>query len=420
MIEFFQNFLVSGNVDKGVSLYLAYSMAIVCIILVFLIVDLLSKRVFLKLVHIYVRKSKSNWDDILLKNNVFEQLARIPAIIVIYAAGSLFPAYQSWIQRIAFCFIIFLIIKAVSRLLDSANDIYTQYEISKERPIKGYLQGIKIFLIIMAGIIILSILIDRSPWILLSGLGAATAVLLLIFQNSILGLVASIQLSANNMVKIGDWIEMPSHGADGDVIDISLHTVKVQNWDKTIVTIPTHALISESFKNWKGMREAGGRRIKRSVFIDMTSVKFCDDEMLKRFKRIQFLSDYIDERSEEIELYNKEHNINTNSIVNGRRMTNIGCFRVYLLNYLKNHPKINKGMTIMVRQLQPTDKGIPIEIYAFTNVTGWADYEGIQSDIFDHIMAIVREFELAFFQNITGNDLRRLGEAGINNESRPS
>jgi len=410
LIEYFNNLLLSYDFDREVSLYLAYCMAIVLIILIIFIVDLLSKRVFLRLVYFYIKKSKSSWDDVLLQNHVFDQLARIPAIIVIYIAGSLFPAYQSWIQRIAFCFIIFLIIKAVSRLIDSANDIYAKYEISKERPIKGYLQGVKIFLIIMAGIIILSIIIDRSPWILLSGLGAATAVLLLIFQNSILGLVASIQLSANDMVKIGDWIEMPSHGADGNVIDISLHTVKVQNWDKTIVTIPTHALISESFKNWKGVKEAGGRRIKRSVYIDMTTVKFCDDKMLDKFKRIQFLADYIDERSEEIEQYNKEHNIDTDCIVNGRRMTNIGCFRMYLLNYLKSHPKINRNMTIMVRQLQPDEKGIPIEIYAFAGATAWDEYEQIQSDIFDHIMAIVPEFELALFQSITGNDLRRMGE----------
>lgn len=417
MVEFFKNLLVSSNVDDSVSLYLAYSIAIVCIILGFLIVDLLSKRVVLKLIHLYVKRTKSNWDDMLLKNNVFEQAARIPAVMVIYSSGSMFPKFQTWIERIALSIIIFLMIKAVSRLIDSANDIYTQYEVSKERPIKGYLQGVKIFLFIMSGIVIISIIIDRSPWILLSGLGAATAVLLLIFQNSILGFVASIQLSANDMVKIGDWIEMSSHGADGDVLDISLHTVKVQNWDKTIVTIPTHALINESFRNWKGMKEAGGRRIKRSVYIDMSTIKFCDDAMLERFKEIQFIKEYIVERREEIKLFNKSNEVDTRSVVNGRRMTNIGCFRVYLQKYLQNHPKINKDMTTMVRQLQPTDKGMPIEIYAFTNVTGWADYEDIQSDIFDHITAVIREFELGIFQTPTGNDFGRLSDFSRQSDS---
>ncbi|NMA65612.1 MAG: mechanosensitive ion channel, partial [Clostridiaceae bacterium] len=268
-------------------------------------------------------------------------------------------------------------------------------------------QVVKIFISIMAAVIIISILTERSPWLLLSGIGAATAVLMLIFQNSILGLVASIQLTTNNMVQIGDWIEMPTHGADGDVIDISLHTVKVQNWDKTIITIPTHKLISESFKNWRGMREAGGRRIKRSIYIDMTSVKFCDEEMLERFKKIQYIKEYIQKKESEIENYNKSQNVDLSSIVNGRRLTNLGTFRAYIANYLKNHPGLNKNMTQMVRQLQPTEYGLPLEIYAFTDETAWVKYEAIQSDIFDHILAIVPEFDLKIYQRPAGHDFSR-------------
>jgi miniconductance mechanosensitive channel len=212
------------------------------------------------------------------------------------------------------------------------------------------------------------------------------------------------------MVQIGDWIEMPKYGADGDVIDISLHTVKVQNWDKTITTIPTHALIADSFKNWKGMSEAGGRRIKRSIYIDMTSIKFCDEEMLERFKKIRYIQQYINDKTEEIEEYNKRLGIDTDSLVNGRHLTNIGTFRAYIVQYLKNHPRIHKGMTQIVRQLEPTEKGLPIEIYAFTNDTAWAAYESIQSDIFDHILAVVPEFDLRLFQNPSGHDLRRLRE----------
>lgn len=408
MIEFIKSLLLSNGVNEEVAMYLTYSIAIVCVVFICLLVDLFSKKVLLKALSIYIKKSKSKWDDVLLKRNVFDQIAHIPPILIIYAFASLFQPYQSWIQRIAFSAIIFYIMLVLNKLIDSVDDIYRQQEISKIRPIKGYLQVVKILIGIMSAIIIISTITERSPWILLSGLGAATAVILLLFQNSILGLVASIQLSTNDMVQIGDWIEMPSHGADGDVIDISLHTVKVQNWDKTIVTIPTHALINESFKNWKGMTQSGGRRIKRAVYIDVTSIKFCDEEMLERFSTIQYIGEYIESRTREIEDYNKAHNINSSSIVNGRHLTNIGTFRVYVDNYLKNHPQMSKSMTRMVRQLQPAENGLPIEIYAFTSVTDWVVYEGIQADIFDHILAVVPEFDLRIYQNPTGSDFTRL------------
>jgi miniconductance mechanosensitive channel len=266
----------------------------------------------------------------------------------------------------------------------------------------------KIFIFFVGAILMISTLINQNPLILLGGLGALSAVLLLVFQNSILGLVAGIQLSANDMVRVGDWIEMPKHNADGDVIEITLTTVKVQNWDKTITMIPSAAFISESFKNWRGMQESGGRRIKRSIFIDVSSIQFCTEEMIERFKKIQYLKDYIEAKEKEIEAYNQEHNVDPSSKVNGRRLTNIGTFRMYIQKYLENHPRIHKDMTTMVRQLAPGEYGLPLEIYAFTNDVRWAVYESIQSDIFDHIFAAAPEFGLRVFQNPTGHDMREM------------
>ena len=408
MIDFISKLLLSNGADESVTLYLSYAVAVVFIIFLCALTDFIIKKVILKIVRIYVGKSKSKWDDVFLEKKVFERIAHIPPIVIIHAFAPVFPLYQEWIRRIAFSLIAFMVTMVLFRVVDSADEIYRKYEVSKHRPIKGYLQVVKIFLSIAVAIVIISTLIDRSPWVLLSGFGAATAIILLIFQNSIQGFIAGIQLATNNMVRIGDWIAMPSHGADGAVIEISLHTVKVQNWDKTIVTIPPYSLISGSFINWRGMQESGGRRIKRSVNIDMTSIKFCDEEMLERFSKIQYIQEYIESRTKEIERYNKENNISEESIVNGRHMTNIGTLRAYIENYLKNHPRLSKSMLQIVRQLQPAENGLPIEIYTFTNVTGWVEYEGIQADIFDHILAIIPEFDLRIYQNPTGNDIAKL------------
>ncbi len=408
MIEVIKSLLIDYGANESFSMYLSYAIAAIIIVITSLLVDIISKRVLLKLLRVSISRSKTKWDDVLLEKKVFERIIHIPSVLVIHVFAPVFPIYQSWIQRLAFSYIILNILISFSRALDAVDKIYRSYEVSKVRPIKGYLQVIKIFVSITATIIIISILIDRSPWILLSGIGAATAVLILVFQNSLLGLVASIQLITNDMLQIGDWIEMPTHGADGDVIDISLHTVKVQNWDKTIITIPTHALISNSFKNWRGMTASGGRRIKRAIYVDMTSIKFCDEEMLERFKEIQYIKEYLNNKIEEIDRYNEVHSVNLLNIVNGRHLTNIGTFRVYIENYIKNHPMINKNMTQMVRQLQPTENGLPIEIYAFTNGTAWTDYEEIQSNIFDHILAVIPMFDLRIYQGPTGYDLRNV------------
>ena len=274
--------------------------------------------------------------------------------------------------------------------------------------IKGFLQVIKIVVFLIAVILTGSVLLNRSPAILLGGFGALTAVLMLIFKDAILGFVAGIQLTANKMVSYGDWIEMEKYGADGDVIDIALTTVKVQNWDKTITTIPTYALISESFKNWRGMSESGGRRIARSISIDVHSVRFCTDEMLKRFSKVQLISEYLKKRKKDIANHNKSNRIDPTNAVNCRRLTNLGTFRKYVEAYLKSLPVINQEMTFLVRQLRPTENGVPIQIYVFCSDKVWANYEAIQSDIFDHLLAVVPEFDLAVFQNPTGADFKKI------------
>jgi len=367
-----------------------------------------TRRVLLRLLAAVIRRSKSKWDDYLLSSGTFDRLAHLAPAVVIYLCSPLFPEIKTWISRLVLCYVAFVVAFSLDKLLNAIDEIYRNFEISKERPIKGFLQIIKIFLYAVAVVISVSALIDRSPLLLLSGLGAATAVLLLIFQNTILGFVAGIQLSANDMVRIGDWIEMEKYKADGTVIDITLHTVKVQNWDKTVTTIPTQALVTDSFKNWRAMEESGGRRIKRAVYIDITSIRFCDEAMLERFKKIQLLRDFLETREFEIAVYNAANDIDTSLLINGRHLTNIGVFRAYVQAYLKNHPGVNHNMTEMVRQLPPGQYGLPIEIYVFTTTTNWREFEAIQSAIFDHIFAVVPEFGLRIYQSPTGHDLKSL------------
>jgi miniconductance mechanosensitive channel len=305
-------------------------------------------------------------------------------------------------------YMIVVIMLVLDSLLNGFERYYQNFRASKQIPIKGFIQVLKIALYFIAGILVISILLNKTPLFLLSGIGALTAVMMLIFKDAILGFVAGIQLAANKMVSVGDWIEMPKYGADGDVLEVALTTVKVQNWDKTITTIPTYALISESFKNWHGMTASGGRRIKRAVNIDMSSVRFCDVEMLERFEKIQYISEYIERKKAELEAFNQSENVDHASLANGRRMTNIGTFRAYVVAYLSHHPMINMNMTFLVRQLAPTQYGLPIEIYVFCKDKVWANYEGIQSDIFDHILAVVPEFDLRVYQNPTGADFRLL------------
>lgn len=293
-------------------------------------------------------------------------------------------------------------------LLDTVSSYLFRRHLAQHFPIRGLVQTIKLMASIGIGILLVSILLGKSPVILLSGLGAMTAVLMLVFKDPILGLVAGIQLSANRMLNIGDWLEMSKYNADGSVIDIGLTTVKVQNWDNTVTTIPTYALISDSFKNWRAMSESGGRRIKRAIYIDCSSVKFLTPQNIQHLKQSRLLGEYLTSRTTEIEDFNRQHAIEGNSPLNGRHLTNIGTFRAYLQRYLENSPYIRKDMTLMVRQLEPNEKGIPLEIYCFTNTVVWGEYEAIQADIFDHIFAVISQFDLQIYQAPSGHDLQNL------------
>ncbi len=409
MVEGFKHWLSQLFVDLGLSGtladYLAQTLLVILVILLSFLAHLITKRIVLVKLTKFAIESKYQWDDIFLNARVFHRLFHLAPAIVLFIFSFAFPGFEEWIVRITLVYIIIVSLLVVDALLNAGNEVYRLFEISKEKPIKGYIQIIKIFLYLIGTILVLSTLLNRSPWGFLTGLGAMTAILLLVFKDTILGLVASFQLVSNKMIRIGDWIEMQQYGADGDVIELTLNTVKVQNWDKTITTIPTYSLISDTFKNWRGMTESGGRRIKRSLSIDMDSIRFCSPEMIERYGKIHLISDYIKNKQKEVESYNKENAIESTDI-SGRQITNIGTFRAYIVEYLRNHPKIHKDMTFLVRQLAPTEKGLPIELYVFSNDQDWANYEGIQADIFDHILSAVLVFDLRIFQYPTGSSLR--------------
>jgi miniconductance mechanosensitive channel len=302
---------------------------------------------------------------------------------------------------------------AAGGLLNALNDIYTDtYAESGNRPIKGYLQVVSLFLYVAAGVVVISVLADRSPVVFLSGLGALTAVLMLVFRDTILSLVASVQIMSNDMIRIGDWVEMPQANTDGDVIDIALHTVKIQHWDKTISAIPTHKFISESFKNWRGMSESGGRRIKRSIHLDMNSIHFLSEEEISRLSRFEFLHEYLEGKKRDLEAANARELEGEEVDPDPRRLTNVGTFRAYVLHYLRGHPTIHQDMTLLVRQLQPGAQGLPLEIYCFSNDTDWGNYEALTADIFDHLIASLPEFGLRAFQEPAGSDVQALSASG--------
>ena len=410
-VEIAECFSAIGTSD-GVSKTMSYAILVIIMVVLCLLLNFIARKVLLKVVSALVKKNKYTWDDIMYERKVFHRLAHLVTPLVISLFVGSFPDIEVWIRRIMSVYMTLVILFVIDALLNSVEDIYRTFEISKTRPIKGILQVIKIVAFIIGTIVAIAALTGQSPIILLGGLGALSAVILLVFQSSILGFVAGIQLTSNDMVRIGDWVQMPKYDADGSVIDIALTTVKVQNFDKTITTIPAQAMMSDSFRNWRGMTASGVRRIKRSISIDISSISFCSEEMLKRFERIEYLKEYIISRQKEIENYNKKKNIDISVPVNGRRMTNIGTFRYYMLNYLQNHPGINENVTLMVRQLLPTSEGIPLEVYAFTATTDWIEYENIQSDIFDHLLAVLPEFGLRAHQPPTGIDdlsLRKIG-----------
>lgn len=410
MHEIIENWFTQSGFAEVPAAYTSWAVLGLAVILLAWLLNLVAKRVVLSVVHFFIKRSQITWDDILLEHNVFTRLSHLAPAIAFYTAAPLFPAIAGLIQRLSMVYMIFIGVSVFFGFINALVDIYNRREDARQRPIKGYAQLVKIIVFVAVAIIAIGTLMNQSPWVLLSGVGAMTAVIILVFKDTILGFLASIQLTSNDMVRIGDWVEMPKYGADGDVIDVTLHTVKIRNWDKTITTIPTYALISDSFKNWRGMQESGGRRIKRSMNIDVSSIKFCSDDMLNRFEKYGLIADYIKGRREEIAKWNSEHNVDTSELINGRNMTNIGTFRAYCVEYLKAHPKIRKDMTFLVRHLAPQENGIPIEIYVFSGDQVWANYEGIMADIFDHLLAVVPWFELRVFQRPSGYDFRGIAE----------
>ncbi|MND96661.1 Miniconductance mechanosensitive channel YbdG [compost metagenome] len=358
--------------------------------------------------------------DVLLRPVVRGFTRVVPAIVIhrgVSAVPHLSPGMVTLVENVAGAFMIVTVAVAIGAALDMTNALYARSPRAHRRSIKGYLQVVKIVIYAIATILVIAALIDRSPLLLLSGLGALAAVLMLVFKDTILSLVASVQLNSNDMLRVGDWIEMPQVNADGDVIDIALHTVKVQNWDKTITTIPTWRMINESYKNWRGMQESGGRRIKRALLIDQTSVRFLEAEERERMRRFLLIDDYLAEKGAEMADWNAKLVQAGRDPVNLRRSTNIGAFRAYVQHYLQHHPRIRQDMTLLVRQLQPTEAGLPLEIYAFTATVAWSEYEDIQADVFDHLLAILPEFGLRLFQQPSGADFRAMRQGLVANDA---
>jgi len=415
MLEFLTDWMIEYGLDVFTADILARGLIFVVIIILSLIAYFFAKNLMLKGLAAIISRTETEWDDVVQRKKVFHHLAHLAPAIVLYISLPVPFAGYDWLISLSNALVsIYMIgvgILALNALLNASLAIYSKFEVSNRIPIKSFIQVLKLIIYFTSAILIISILLNKTPVYLFSSLGAITAILMFIFKDAILGFVAGIQLSANRMVANGDWIEMPKYGANGDIIEIALTTVKVQNWDKTITTIPTYALITESFKNWRGMSESGGRRIKRSISIDMNTIQFCTEEMLQRFSKIQYISDYIEKTKVALQESNKLEQVDNSSLVNGIRMTNIGTFRAYVKAYLMGHPMINQEMTFLVRQLAPTEHGLPIEIYVFSKDQDWANYENIQADIFDHILAVIPAFDLRVFQDPSGMDFSKLGQS---------
>jgi len=405
--------LFSQVEELGIELTHTTSLAIVfaIILLTAVVVHFILHRLVLRAFEKRAQASTHLWLQIITQNKLFHRLAFTLQGIIVNVQATLWLQKGSEAAKIlstcARLWVMIYAMLAFFSLLDVIFNLSRNLAATSQLPLKGIFQGVKLIVAILVAILVISLLIGQSPAILISGLGAMAAVLMLVFKDPILGLVAGIQLSANDMLKLGDWLEMPKYGADGAVTDIGLTTVKVRNWDNTVTTIPTWSLVSDSFKNWSGMSASGGRRIKRSISIDTTSICFLNEDEQQKLVQARLLKPYMAARGEEIAQWNQQQEADA-SALNHRKMTNIGTFRAYLNEYLLNHPRIRQDMTLMVRQLAPDNQGLPIEIYAFTSTVIWREYESIQADIFDHIFAVVGEFGLRIHQAPTGNDVRSL------------
>ena len=404
---------MDGLLDRyaGLALWLQSLIALAGLVVVALAVNWLIKRVLLRAAAPYLDRRSDTAD------RAVARLATVIPLLVVSRGIDLVPNLPPELVTVTVnvvrALIVLSVAMAISGALDYANELYARRPEARSRPIKGYIQVVKIAMYCGAAILMIAVLIEQSPLLLLSGLGAMAAVLLLVFKDTILSLVASVQLTSNDMLRVGDWIEMPSMDADGDVVDIALHTVKVQNFDKTITTIPTHKLIADSFRNWRGMSDSGGRRIKRALVLDQNSVRFLDEDEVAGLKRFRLLEKYLARKQDEIAEWNRHELASDSDAINARRITNIGTLRAYVIAYLQSHPRIaGEGFTLMVRQLPPSPQGLPLEIYCFANTIDWAEYEAIQADIFDHMLAILPEFGLRVFQQPSGLDLQGLATPG--------
>ena len=372
------------------------------------LVHVVTRRVVLVALRKIAAHTSVGWDEVLFESRVVSRLARLVPVLVFKAGIDLVPGLTApvagLLHRLASATLIVMVARIVDAMLTAAHDFYERSPTNATRPIKSYVQLAKLFVYLVAGVFVVARLAGQSPWFFVSGLGAMMAIILLIFRDTLLSLVASIQITNNDLVRVGDWIEMPQFDADGDVIDIALNTVSVRNWDKTVTVIPTHKFLDNSFRNWRAMFEGGGRRIKRSIHINTSSIRFLTDEEVERFGRFALLKDYVAGKLEELREHNRPWKDDPDTIVNARRLTNVGTLRAYVVAYLRSHPRIHQDMTFLVRQLAPTPEGLPLEIYVFTNDTRWAVYEGIQADIFDHVLAMVPEFGLSVYQRPSGLD----------------
>lgn len=395
------------------SVYTEEAIGLAIIFLISGIVHIIIRYWIIKLLHKLDSRTATEWYAVILKHKVPQRALFIVPLLIIYNGLGLFPetytTLTDFVIRIAAATMILVGARVFDALLSSVHTLYLMRPAENQTPIKSYIQLAKVIIYVLSGFFIISSLADKSPWYFLSGIGAIMAIILLLFRDTLLSLVASVQLTNNDLIRVGDWIEMPNFGADGDVVDIALNTVRVQNFDKTITVIPTHKFLDNSFKNWRGMQDAGGRRIMRSLHIDLSSIRFLSYQEIERLKNSHLLNDYINKKMGEVNGYNSKHLKDSHTtLTNGRWLTNIGTFRAYIIEYLKKHPRTSSTMTLLVRQLEPTDGGLPIQLYVFTDTTVWGEYEAIQADIFDHLIAVAPEFGIRIFQQPTGHDFNRL------------
>ncbi len=377
------------------------------------IVHLVIRYWIIHLLHKLDEKTVTEWYAVILRHKLPQRALFVVPLIVIYNGINLVPEFHedvtSFIVRVTAAAMILVGARVFDAFLTSIHTLYLINASKESAPIKSYIQLAKVVVYVMAGFFIISSLADKSPWFFLSGIGAIMAIILLLFRDTLLSLVASVQLTNNDLIRVGDWIEMPQFSADGDVIDIALNTVQVQNFDKTISVIPTHKFLEHSFRNWRGMQEAGGRRVMRSINIDISSVRFLSFSEIEKLKNSHLLTDYIDKKMGEVHKYNSEHlRTSSSTLTNGRWLTNVGTFRAYIIEYLKKHPRSKKDLMMLVRQLEPTERGLPLQVYVFVDTTVWAEYESIQADMFDHLLAVAPEFGLSVFQQPSGKDFRGL------------